>query len=122
MYVFPEISDDLILVISSFGTYRIGSLRILCVTIASDLSVSAHVEALLNAGARSIYPPPSAERARVTRPIAKDRYKGNNHQPHPICGSCIVGYANAADNGRIQRLIDRMYKSGFLTEQDTDIE
>jgi len=24
--------------------------------------------------------------------------------------------------GRIQRFLDRMYKSGFLTEQDTDIE
>src|SRR6218665_828307 len=34
---------------------RVGSLRILGVTIASDLSVSAHVDALLNAGARSIY-------------------------------------------------------------------
>ena len=34
---------------------RVGSLRILGVTIASDFSVSAHVDALLNAGARSIY-------------------------------------------------------------------
>src|SRR6218665_3569917 len=34
---------------------RVGSLRILGVTIASDLSVSAHVKALFNAGARSIY-------------------------------------------------------------------
>src|SRR6218665_2542896 len=22
---------------------------------------------------------------------AKDYYKGNNHQPHSICGSCVVG-------------------------------
>src|SRR6218665_1145122 len=32
------------------------------------------------------------------------------------------GYANAADKGRIQRFLERMFKSGFLTEQDTDIE
>ena len=35
--------------------------------------------------------PPYAESAQVTRPSAKDRCKGNNHQPHPICGSCMVG-------------------------------
>src|SRR6218665_1914862 len=37
-------------------------------------------------------------------------------------GPAWWGYANASDKGRIQRFLDRMYKSGFLTEQDTDIE
>jgi len=40
---------------SPLAMERVGSFRILGVTIASDLSVSAHVDALLNAGARSIY-------------------------------------------------------------------
>src|SRR6218665_2800493 len=37
------------------ATFDSPTLRILGVTIASDLSVSVHVDALLNAGARSIY-------------------------------------------------------------------
>src|SRR6218665_2988403 len=37
-------------------------------------------------------------------------------------GPAWWGYANAADKGRIQRFLERMFKSGFLTEQDTDIE
>src|SRR6218665_3206118 len=39
----------------SLAMERVGSIQILDVTIASDLSVSAHVEALLNAGAPSNY-------------------------------------------------------------------
>src|SRR6218665_1116309 len=37
-------------------------------------------------------------------------------------GPAWWGYANAADKGQIQRFLERMFKSGFLTEQDTDIE
>ena len=33
-----------------------------------------------------------------------------------------MSYANASGKGRIQRFLDRMYKSGYLTEADTDIE
>src|SRR6218665_3537610 len=90
---------------------RVGSLRILGVAIASDLSVSAHVDALPNAGARSIYQfpmyyiialhlcTPSAESARVARPCAKDRCKGNDHQPHPKCGPCMEGLCQRRRQG-----------------------
>jgi len=34
----------------------------------------------------------------------------------------MVGLCQAVDKGRIQRFLEQMFKSGFLTEQDTDIE
>ena len=37
-------------------------------------------------------------------------------------GPAWWGYANASDKEGIQRFLDRIYKSGFLTEQDTGIE
>src|SRR6218665_3525367 len=71
---------------------RVGSLRNLGLTVASDLSVSAHVGALINARGRSIYALRLLRAHRLPdHACAKDRYKGSNHQPHPKCGSCMVG-------------------------------
>ena len=95
---------------SPLAMERVGSFRILGVTIASDLSVSAHVEALLNAGACSIYALRLLrENTRVARPGANDRCKGSNYQPHPIYGSCMVGlYANDSNNEGIQQILNRL--------------
>src|SRR6218665_3764601 len=98
---------------------RVGSLRLLGVTIASDLSVSAHVEALLNAGARSIYalrllrahglPDQALKTVARATTINRILYAG------PAWGGAMP--TPPVDKGRIQRFLDRMYKSGFLTEQ-----
>src|SRR6218665_1153641 len=104
------------------GMEGVGSLRILGVTIASDLSVSAHVEALLNAGARSIY----ALRLLRAHGLPDQALKIISRATTINCilyaGPVWWGYANTSNKGRIQRFLDRMYKSGFLTELDTDIE
>src|SRR6218665_3361735 len=102
---------------------RVGSLRILGVTIASDLSVSAHVDALLNAGARSILYALRLLRAHGLPDHAlKIVARATTINRIQYAGPAWWGYANAADKGRIQRFLERMFKSGFLTEQDTDIE
>src|SRR6218665_3642947 len=101
---------------------RVGSLRILGVTIASDLSVSAHVDALLNAGARSIYALRLLRAHGLPDHALKIVARATTINRIQYAGPAWWGYANAADKGRIQRLLERMFKSGFLTEQDTDIE
>jgi len=87
--------------------------------------VSAHIGALLNAGARSIYALPLLrahglpdQALKIVARVTKQPSTASNMRV--LHGG--VGYANAADKGQIQRYIERMSKSGFLTEQDTDIE
>src|SRR6218665_3546600 len=101
---------------------RVGSLRILGVTIASDLSVSAHVDALLNAGARSIYAFRLLRAHGLPDHALKIVARATTINRIQYAGPAWWGYATAADKGRIQRFLERMFKSGFLTEQDTDIE
>ena len=101
----------------------VGSLRILGVTIASDLSVLAHVDALLNAGARSIYALCLLRAHRLPDHALKIVTRAATTNRILNAGPAWWGYAvYASDKGRIQRFLDRMYESGFLTEQDTDIE
>src|SRR6218665_2422673 len=98
---------------------RVGSLRILGVTIASDLSVSAHVEALLNdAGAHSFYALRLLRAHRLPDQALKTVARATTINRILYAGPAWWG----SDKGRIQRFLDRMFKSGFLTEQDTDIE
>src|SRR6218665_8186 len=101
---------------------RVGSLRILCVAIASDLSVSAHIDALLNAGARSIYALRLLRAHGLPDQAPKIVARATTINRILYAGPAWWGYANAVDKGRIQRFLDRMFKSGFLTEQDTDID
>ena len=39
-----------------------------------------------------------------------------------ICGPCMVLYSNASDIGRIQLILDRFFKTGYLREANNDIE
>src|SRR6218665_1141673 len=102
---------------------RVGSVRIIGVTIASDLSVSAHVEVMLNAGARSIYAFRLLRAHRLPDQALKLVARATTiNTPHMhYAGPAWWGYANTSDKERIQRIPDRMYKSRFLTEPDTDI-
>src|SRR6218665_302404 len=93
---------------------RVGSLRILGVTFASDLSVSAHVEALLNAGARSFYVLRMLRAHGLPDQALKTVAMATTINRILYAGPAWWGYANASDKGRIQRFLDRMYKSGFL--------
>src|SRR6218665_1781218 len=101
---------------------RVGSLRLLGVTIASDLSVSAHIDALFNAGARSIYALRLLRAHGLSDQALKIVARATTINRIQYAGPTWWGYSNAADKGRIQRFLERMFKSGFLTEQDTDIE
>lgn len=98
----------------SLAMERFGSLRILGVTITSELSVSAQVDrpacTLLNRGERSIYTCMSLsdESAWVARPGAKYRNEGYRNQPHPYYADhrpTRLNYANDFDKGRIQQII-----------------
>ena len=53
----------------------------------------------------------------------KDHYKGNNHQPLPICGSCVVGLRQCLRQGsNTNDFLTGYTNHGFLTEPDTDTE
>src|SRR6218665_82132 len=101
---------------------RVGSLLLLCVTIASDLSVSAHIDALFNAGARFIYALRLLRAHGLPNQALKIVARATTINRILYAGPAWWGYVNAADNGRIQRFLEQMYKSGFLTEQGTDVE
>src|SRR6218665_21059 len=84
---------------------RVGSHRIFGVTIPSDLSVSAHVEALLNAEAPSIYALRLLREHGLPDPALKIVTKATTINLILYAGPAWSGYANASDKGRTHRFI-----------------
>src|SRR6218665_273409 len=98
------------------GAVRVTTLRVLGVEISSDLGMSAHIEQVLASCASSMYalrvlrchdlPPPQLHEVARATTIASLMYASPSWR----------GFSSAKDRSRMERLINKLKRSGFLPE------
>src|SRR6218665_2950131 len=102
------------------GMERVEALKILGVWIFAKLKVTTHVDEVLASCAGSLYV------LRVLRAhgpaLLANSLQGYDHQPHLVCWSGMVGYADEADRTRMGRFMRRLLKAGFTSTADADID
>src|SRR6218665_3508617 len=104
-----------------FRAIRVEAMKILGITLTSDLKIEEHLNKVLSSATSSIYALGTLRSHGLTGKALQEVTRATTMPQVMYASPAWWGYTRAKDQEKLERLVGRLKRQGFLTKEDMDI-